>query len=61
MGTFTQPGARRALPDARLAEINHVAATTGNDPTLDTLLLRFHTENRVPARRCAEPTRDRSV
>jgi integrase len=35
---------RRAVPDARLAEINRVAATTGNDPALDTLLLRLHTE-----------------
>jgi integrase len=35
---------RRAVPDARLAEINHIAATTGDDPTLDTLLLRLHTE-----------------
>jgi site-specific recombinase XerD len=38
------PSTRRALPDSRLAEINQVAATTGNDPALDTLLLRFHTE-----------------
>ena len=35
---------RRAVQDDRLAEINHVAATTGNDPALDTLLLRLHTE-----------------
>ncbi|HEY5988674.1 MAG TPA: site-specific integrase [Streptosporangiaceae bacterium] len=35
---------RRALPDTRLAEINQVAAATGNDPELDTLLLRLHTE-----------------
>jgi site-specific recombinase XerC len=35
---------RRALPDARLAEIVHIAATTGNDPELDSLLLRLHTE-----------------
>jgi integrase len=35
---------RRAVPDTRLAEINQVAATTGNDPVLDTLLLRLHTE-----------------
>jgi integrase len=35
---------RRAVPDDRLAEINQVAATTGNDPALDTLLLRLHTE-----------------
>src|SRR5882757_126815 len=35
---------RRALPDTRLAEINQIAATTGDDPELDTLLLRLHTE-----------------
>jgi len=35
---------RRALPDRQLAQINEVAATTGNDPELDTLLLRLHTE-----------------
>lgn len=35
---------RRALPDAQLAEINSVAATTGNDPELDLLLLRLHIE-----------------
>ncbi|NKQ52013.1 site-specific integrase [Amycolatopsis sp. K13G38] len=35
---------RRAIPDARLAEINHAAGTTGNDPELDTLILRLHTE-----------------
>jgi integrase len=35
---------RHAVPDARLAEINQVAATTGNDPVLDTLLLRLHIE-----------------
>ena len=39
-----QPSTRRALPDTRLAEINQVAASTGNDPALDALLLRFHTE-----------------
>lgn len=38
------PSTRRAVPEARLAEINHVAATTGNDPALDTLILRLHTE-----------------
>ncbi len=38
------PTTRRALPDVRLAEINEVAATTGDDPELDTLLLRLHTE-----------------
>ena len=35
---------RRALPDTRLAEINEVIAATGDDPELDTLLLRPHTE-----------------
>jgi integrase/recombinase XerC len=35
---------RRALPDALLAQVNAVAATTGNDPELDTLLLRLHEE-----------------
>ena len=35
---------RRALPDSRLEEIFHVAATTGDDPALDALLLRLHAE-----------------
>jgi integrase/recombinase XerC len=35
---------RRAIPEARLAEIVNVAGTTGNDAELDTLLLRLHTE-----------------
>jgi hypothetical protein len=34
------PTTRRALPDTRLVEINEVAATTGGDPELDTVLLR---------------------
>ena len=34
------PSTRRAVPDNRIAEINQIAATTGNDPALDTLLLR---------------------
>ena len=38
------PSTRRAVPDSRLAEVNQVAATTGNDPALDTLLLRLHLE-----------------
>ncbi|GGM51617.1 tyrosine-type recombinase/integrase [Dactylosporangium sucinum] len=38
------PSTRRAVADARLAEINQIAATTGDDPDLDTLLLRLHTE-----------------
>ena len=35
---------RRAIPDHRLEEISQVAACTGNDPALDSLLLRLHTE-----------------
>ncbi|GIM93193.1 site-specific integrase [Paractinoplanes toevensis] len=35
---------RRALPDNRLAEIIYVAGTTGDDPDLDTLILRLHIE-----------------
>jgi integrase/recombinase XerC len=38
------PSTRRALPADQLAQINHIAATTGNDPALDTLILRLHTE-----------------
>ncbi|GAB7046710.1 hypothetical protein [Catenuloplanes indicus] len=38
------PSLRRALPDSRLEEIYEVASTTGNDPVLDSLLLRLHTE-----------------
>jgi integrase/recombinase XerC len=39
-----QQATRRALPDTRLAEINQAAAAMGDDPELDTLLLRLHTE-----------------
>jgi integrase len=35
---------RRALPDSRLEELSQVAASTGDDPALDGLLLRLHTE-----------------
>lgn len=35
---------RRALPESALTEINHIAATTGNDPALDGILLRLHEE-----------------
>jgi site-specific recombinase XerD len=38
------PSTRRAIGDARLAEINQVAASTGDDPELDRLLIRLHTE-----------------
>ena len=38
------PSTRRAVAGTRLAEINHAAATTDDDPELDTLLLRLHTE-----------------
>jgi integrase/recombinase XerC len=51
---------RRAMPDTRLAEINETATATGDDPQLDTLLLRLHSA-RPPAAaaapsRCARPT-----
>jgi integrase len=35
---------RHALPDHRLTEIFEVAATTGDDPALDALVLRLHAE-----------------
>nr|WP_255645791.1 site-specific integrase [Actinoplanes polyasparticus] len=35
---------RRALPEHRLTEIINTAATTGDDPDLDTLILRLHLE-----------------
>ncbi|GAA0739656.1 tyrosine-type recombinase/integrase [Dactylosporangium roseum] len=38
------PSTRRAVPDTRLAEINEAAARTSEDPDLDSLLLRLHTE-----------------
>jgi hypothetical protein len=38
------PSTRRAVADTRLAEINDIAATTGDDPALDSLILRLHTE-----------------
>ena len=54
------PSTRRAVADTRLAEINQIAATTGDDPELDTLILRLHTETacRRGGRRsrCAPPT-----
>jgi Catechol dioxygenase N terminus len=43
------PSTRRAVADTRLAEINQVATTTGNDPDLDTVLLRLHTEKPAAA------------
>jgi integrase/recombinase XerC len=38
------PSTRRAIADTRLAEINQIATTTGDDPELDSLILRLHTE-----------------
>lgn len=38
------PSTRRALPDERLDEVNTVVATTGNDPELDSLIVRLHEE-----------------
>ncbi len=45
------PSSRRAVPDTRLAQINETAAATGDDPGLDTLLLRLYTESLPPRRR----------
>lgn len=39
-----QPSLRRALTAAELSAVTTVAATTGTDPRLDSLLLRLHTE-----------------
>ncbi|MGW6442341.1 tyrosine-type recombinase/integrase [Lentzea sp. NPDC055074] len=39
-----QRSLRRALTNPELAAINDIAATTGNDTPLDTLILRLHTE-----------------
>jgi integrase/recombinase XerC len=38
------PSARMALPDSRLSEITAVAASTGNDPRLDSLIIRLQME-----------------
>ncbi|MGK8505252.1 tyrosine-type recombinase/integrase [Nocardia asiatica] len=38
------PSTRRALSTRQLEQINHVVATTGDDPDLDALLLRLHLE-----------------
>ena len=38
------PSTRSAVTDDRLAEICQAAADGGDDPELDTLLLRLHTE-----------------
>ena len=38
------PSTRPAVTDDRLAEICQAAADGGDDPELDTLLLRLHTE-----------------
>jgi integrase len=38
------PSTRRALDGAQLAEINRIVTTRGNDPELDALILRLHTE-----------------
>ncbi len=38
------PSTRRAVPSDRVTEINQAAAGSGNDPQLDTLILRFHQE-----------------
>jgi integrase/recombinase XerC len=38
------PSGRFALPSDHINEIHRIAAQTGNDPALDSLLLRFHEE-----------------
>ena len=38
------PSSRMALPASRLAEISTVAASTGDDPALDALIIRLHSE-----------------
>jgi integrase/recombinase XerC len=38
------PSVRMALPDGRLSEISAVAGSTGDDPVLDALIIRLHTE-----------------
>jgi integrase/recombinase XerC len=35
---------RRAIPEEHLAAISRIVSTTGNDPDLDALLIRLHTE-----------------
>jgi integrase/recombinase XerC len=40
---YLLPSTRRAVPEARLAEIDQIAATTGDEPERDTLLLRTET------------------
>ncbi|UGT60353.1 hypothetical protein [Nocardia asteroides] len=39
-----RPSKRYAIPSGQLAEICQIAAVTGNDPELDSLLLRLHIE-----------------
>jgi integrase/recombinase XerC len=39
-----QPSHRRAIVDTRLTEIHQAAASSGDDPELDALLLRIHEE-----------------
>jgi hypothetical protein len=49
------PSTRHAVAGKRLAEINQAAAATGDDPDLDTLLLRLHTETACRRGRCPGP------
>ena len=39
-----QPSNRRAVSGKQMDQLNDVVATTGNDPQLDSLIIRFHTE-----------------
>jgi integrase/recombinase XerC len=38
------PSTRMALPDGRLSELSAVAGSTGDDPALDSLIVRLHAE-----------------
>lgn len=46
------PTTRRALPDTRLAQINEITATTGDDPELDTLLCAGWSPDRCQSTPC---------
>ena len=49
------PSTRRAVPDTRLAEINQVAATTGDDPGAGHAAAAAAHRDRLPPRRRARP------
>ncbi|MBB5916885.1 hypothetical protein BJY24_005797 [Nocardia transvalensis] len=45
------PSPRTALSNHQLAQINNAASTTGNDPELDTIIVRAPHRNRLPHQR----------